>query len=219
MNACSSPFSGDHTSWSLPGSGVRKQESHQRCKFILYIQKRPWDALGSAGNFVCHQGKPGWCFLSSKSHLVPASQRHCLSALWDPPAAQTAVKACRIGVFIPKPHRNGMPRSSRKPWNLAAVANSSQAVWESGIMLNSRICSTSWNKIAVLKLPVDRNHRFSIKLTLKKGLLSRETFLLKPFFKTKMFPSVQSEGVVWEFAGILQPQIPIHFSSVCPTRN
>lgn len=82
-----------------------------------------------------------------------------------------------------KTHRNGVPRSSRKLWKYLEVlltASCIQAVWESAIMLNSRIFSTNWNKIAVSKLPVDRNHRFSIKLTLKKGLLSRETFFLKP---------------------------------------
>lgn len=80
INASSPSFSGDHTSWSLPGSGMKKQE---RCKFILSIQKQPWDALSCAGNFVYHKVKPGWCFLNPKSHLVTDSQRHWLSALWD----------------------------------------------------------------------------------------------------------------------------------------
>lgn len=76
INASSPPFSGDHTSWGLPGSGVKKQESHQRSKFTFYIRKQPQDALSSAGNFVCHKVKPGWCFLNSKSHLVTNSQRY-----------------------------------------------------------------------------------------------------------------------------------------------
>lgn len=126
--------------------------------------------------YVGHKVKPGWCFLNSKSHLITTSQ-----------------KPAGLGCSFQNPTK--MECLLESLGNLAAVANSTQAVWESGIMLNSRICSTSWNKIAVLKLPVDRNHRFSIKLTLKKGLLSRETFLLKPFFKTKCFHLYNLKGL------------------------
>lgn len=195
INACSPSFSGDHTSWSLPGSDVKKQESQERCKVIPYIQKQPWDALSSAGNFVCHKVMPGWCFLDSKSHLVTNSQKHWLSASWDASYQPRLLsKPAWLGCSFQNPTETECPGLLESFGSLAAIANCTQAAWESGIMLNSRICSNSWNKIAVLKLPVDRNHRFSIKLTLKKGLLSRETSSWNLSWKPKCFHLYDLKG-------------------------